>query len=147
LMESESDNGSDFHANLTPFSERTKARSSFKELSPLTGLAMRMEEEASQNEFLGLNTMKDYCEVCYSKVSPAFQDERLEKLFKLIHCKGCGTTSHLICYGLATPLHKGPSDDDGKKYFVCDRCRKAVPIKIWHVIYVIITVVIIRKGV
>ena len=54
-MESESDNGSDFHANHTPFRDGTKGRynsSSFKELSPLTGLAMRMEEEASQKEFL-----------------------------------------------------------------------------------------------
>jgi len=76
--------------------------------------------------------LKDYCEVCYSKTTTAFQDERLEKLFKLIHCKGCGTSAHLICYGLATPLQKGPSDgynDDGKKYFVCDRCREGCPDK------------------
>ncbi len=52
-MESESDIGSDFHT--TPYAgdkKHTFNSSSFRELSPLTGLAMRMEEEASQKEFL-----------------------------------------------------------------------------------------------
>ena len=60
-MESESDIGSDFHANHTPYAEdrkRTFNSSSFKELSPLTGLAMRMEEEASQKEFLVIHLQR-----------------------------------------------------------------------------------------
>lgn len=69
--------------------------------------------------------MKDYCEVCYSSVSDKFLQAGLERIFRLMYCKGCNTSAHLVCYGLSTFTEEMKAhNDEVITYFTCDRCRE-----------------------
>ena len=50
--------------------------------------------------------------------------ERLRKMFQLIHCRGCGLSSHLICYGIKTDVQELSHEKFGRvKTFECDKCK------------------------